>query len=102
MSERMGIWGWLLLLLGAPALATVAQFTIFRKDLGPEYHDWIFIAVAALVGGFIGSVLYGSALDWGPVIDGLAIIPALIGAVTLSVIVEIVYRAFIYPRQFRA
>jgi hypothetical protein len=98
----MGIWAWLILLVISAALATAAQYAFFRKDRGPQDYDWIFMAGGALIGGFTANVWYGSALDWGLVIDGLAIIPALIGAVALAALVEAVYRFFIRPRQLRA
>jgi hypothetical protein len=102
MGEHMGIWAWLILLAFSAALASAAQYTLFRHDRGPRDYDWVFIAGGALIGGFTANVWYGSALNWGFVVDGLAIIPALIGAVVLAAIVEAIYRFFIRPRQLHA
>ena len=35
----------------------------------------------------------------GPVVDSLYLLPALTGAIVLGAVVEVVYRAFIRPRQ---
>ncbi len=92
----MGLLAWLILLALSAALATAAQYTFFRADRGPTDYDWVYIAGGALLGGFTGSVWYAHL---GPVVDGLSLIPALIGAVILGALAEVIYRAFIRPRQ---
>ncbi len=92
----MGIWAWLILLAISAALATAAQYTIFRHNRGPNEYDWVYIAGGALLGGFTANVWYSG---FGPVVDGLSLVPAVLGAVILAAVVEVIYRSFIRPRQ---
>ena len=78
------------------ALATAAQYLFFRHDRNATDYDWMFIAGGALIGGFTAHVLYPG---FGPVVDGLHLLPALAGEGVLGAVVELVYRAFIRPRQ---
>ncbi len=93
----MGIWAWLILLALSAALATAGQYVFFRT-IRPQAtdYDWVFMAGGALLGGFTASVWYP---DFGPAVDGLYVLPALAGAVVLGALAELVYRAFIRPRQ---
>ena len=92
----MGIWAWLILLTWSAAIATAAQYAFFRKDRGPRDYDWVFIAGGALIGGFTGHVWYRG---FGPIVDGLYLVQALVGGLVGGVIVELTYRFFIRPRQ---
>ncbi len=91
----MGLWAWFILLAVSAVLATAAQYLFFRHDRKATDYDWVFIAGGALIGGFTAHVWY----PVGPVVDGLNLLPALAGAVVLGAVVELVYRAFIRPRQ---
>jgi hypothetical protein len=95
----MGLWAWIILLAVSAALATAAQYLFFRQARKATDYDWVFIAGGALIGGFTAHVWYGAAWNIGPVVDGLYLVPALLGAVVLGVVVELIYRAFIRPRQ---
>lgn len=46
--------------------------------------------IAGFVGAWIGQAILG---DWGPVVGGFAILPALIGAIALVFIVSLVMRS---------
>jgi hypothetical protein len=92
----MGIWAWAILLVWSAALATAAQYTLFRNDRRPNDYDWVFIAGGALLGGFTAHVWYGG---FGPVVDGLNLVQALVGGLAGGVVVELVYRFFIRSRQ---
>lgn len=46
--------------------------------------------IAGIIGGWLGSLLLG---NWGPVIGGYAIVPAIIGAFILVLIVSFVLRS---------
>ena len=92
----MGVWAWLILLLAAAGVATAAQYVMFAKDRRPNDSDWIYIAGGALIGGFTGHAWYS---DIGPTLDGLHILPALIGLTAGAVLVEVLYRAVLRPRQ---
>jgi hypothetical protein len=96
----MGIWAWIILLAWSAALATAAQYTLFRTDRGPKDFDWVYIAGGVLLFGFTAHVWYpGFGL---PVFDGLNIVQALAGGIVGGVVVEFVYRMFIRPRQLAA
>ena len=92
----MGIIAWGILLLISSALATAAQFTIFRNDRNPNDYDWVYIAGGALLGGFTAHVWYPG---FGPVIDGLNLVPSILGALVGAVVVELIYRFVLRPRQ---
>ena len=91
----MGLFAWIILLAVSALLATAAQYLLFRHDRKATDYDWVFIAGGALFGGFTASVWYSV----GPVIEGLHLLSALAGAVALGALVELIYRAFIQPRQ---
>jgi uncharacterized membrane protein YeaQ/YmgE (transglycosylase-associated protein family) len=91
----MGFVAWLILLAVSALLATAAQYLFFRQDRKATDYDWVFIAGGSLVGGFTASVWYAV----GPVVDGLHLLPALAGEVILGAVVELIYRAFLRPRQ---
>jgi hypothetical protein len=91
----MGVFAWIILLAVSAVLATATQYLFFRHDRKTSDYDWVFIAGGALLGGFTATVWY----PFGPVVDGLNILPTLAGAVVLGAVVEVVYRAFIRPRQ---
>jgi hypothetical protein len=95
----MGPFAWIILLVVSAILATAAQYTFFRNVRKPTDYDWVYIAGGALLGGFTAHVWYGAAWNIGPVVDGLYLVPALVGAIALGAVVELIYRAFIRPRQ---
>lgn len=92
----MGIWGWALLLTASAALASAAQFLLFSKNHRSTDHDWVYIAGGAAIGGFTGHAWYPGV---GPTVDGLSVLPALAGFVIGAVVVELVYRLVLRPRQ---
>ena len=91
----MTLLSWIILLAVSAVLATAAQYLFFRNARKKTDYDWVYIAGGALLGGFTASVWY----PIGPLVAGLYILPTLAGAVILGAVVEIVYRAFIRPRQ---
>jgi cytochrome c biogenesis protein CcdA len=94
-SNRMNLLSWIILLAVSAVLATAAQYTLFRHDRKKTDYDWVFIAGGALLGGFTATVWY----PVGPLVAGLYILPALAGEVVLGAVVELIYRAFLRPRQ---
>jgi hypothetical protein len=76
MEVRMGIWAWVILLGWSALVATAARYSLFRNDRKPSDYDWVYIAGGALLGGFTAHVWYPG---FGPVIDGLNLIQALVG-----------------------
>ncbi|ALC92016.1 hypothetical protein A8F94_17130 [Bacillus sp. FJAT-27225] len=47
--------------------------------------------IAGFVGAWLGTAILG---DWGPVVGGFAIIPAIIGAVILVFLLSMIMKAF--------
>jgi uncharacterized membrane protein YeaQ/YmgE (transglycosylase-associated protein family) len=80
--------GILVLALGAVVLGLIGQFigTVRTR------FEWAPDAVAAFLGGFIASESLGSLSTWGPEWEGLFVAPALIGAVVVTLIVDVVVR----------
>ena len=95
----MGLFAWLILLAWSAALATAANYTIFRTQHRPTDYDWTFIAGGALLGGFTAHVWYPG---FGPTLDGLYLLQVLAGGIVGGVVVELVYRFYIRPRQARS
>jgi cytochrome c biogenesis protein CcdA len=93
----MGIWAWLILFGWSAALATAAQYTLFRNEAKPNDYDWVYIAGGALLGAFTAHVWYPIA--GLPTVDGLNIVQALAGGVVGGVVVELVYRLFLRRRE---
>jgi hypothetical protein len=88
----MGIWAWVILLAWSAGLASAAQYTLFRKNRRPKDYDWVYIAGGALLGSFTAHVWYPG---FEPVVDGLNLVPALVGGVVGGVVTELVYRRYI-------
>src|SRR5947209_12791873 len=93
--NSMTLLSWIILLVVSAVLATAAQYLFFRDARKAPDYDWVYMAGGALLGGFTATVWY----PIGPVVAGLYILPALAGEVVLGAVVELVYRAFIRPRQ---
>ncbi len=53
-------------------------------------YGWLGAILAGIIGSWIGVALFGHV---GPVLAGIPVIPAIIGAVILAVIVELVWGA---------
>lgn len=84
----MGVWGAVLLIVGALVIGVAAQFI---GDVKTNYH-WIIVAVAALIGGLFASEFIVDWRTFEPVWEGLALIPALIGGLVVGVIVDVIAR----------
>lgn len=72
------------LLAGAAVIGVISQF-IGRTEVG---YEWVLVAIGAVVGGWLGSETFGTLSTWGPALDGLYLLPALIGAVVLGALVD--------------
>lgn len=92
----MGIWAWLILLVWSALLATVVQYAFFRNARTTTDYDWVYVAGGALLGGFTAHVWY---TGFGPIVDGLNLVQALVGGVFGGAVVELVYRFFIRRHQ---
>ena len=89
----MGIWGYVILIAGALAIGLVAQFAGKSRTI----FDWFIAGVFAGAAAFVGSELLGSYSTWGPEVDGLFVLPALIGGVVVGAIVDGAERYIISP-----
>jgi len=80
--------GLLLLVGGALVLGVIAQF-IGETRTG---YEWLIAGIAAVVGGWLGSESFGTLSTWGPAVESLYVLPALIGGVVLGGVVDAVAR----------
>jgi uncharacterized membrane protein YeaQ/YmgE (transglycosylase-associated protein family) len=85
----MGTIGIVVLIAAALVVGAVAQYSL-RARWG---YEGAFTALAAAVGGFVASEYLGTLSAIGPQYDGLAIIPALVGALVLAALAELAMRA---------
>ncbi len=88
LSIALGIGGGVLLILGALVFGVVAQF-IGETRTG---YEWLVDGIAAAVGALVASEFITAWRDTGPVWDGLAIVPALIGGLVVGLVVEVATR----------
>ncbi|MBN9391391.1 MAG: hypothetical protein J0I20_25395 [Chloroflexi bacterium] len=89
----MGIWGYLIIVAGALAIGLIAQFI----GKAPTMYDWLITAFFAGVAAWVASELLGSVSTWGPEVDGLFVLPALIGGVVVGALVDGGERLVITP-----
>jgi O-antigen/teichoic acid export membrane protein len=76
----MGTLGFVVLLVGVLAIA----FGIQLRGTTRSREEWGVTAVAAFLGGFAASELFGAASTWGTALDGLYVLPALIDALAIG------------------
>jgi uncharacterized membrane protein YeaQ/YmgE (transglycosylase-associated protein family) len=80
--------------LGVLILLLVAGFVGWIADEvvpGTIPYGWLGAIIAGLVGSWIGVRLFGT---FGPSLAGIPILPAIIGAIILAVIVNLLHKAF--------
>jgi hypothetical protein len=84
----MGAWGALLLLAGAAVIGLAAQLI---GDVRFGYH-WAVVGIFALLGGLAASEFIVDWRTFAPVWDGLAILPALLGALVVGIVADAIAR----------
>ncbi|MFL5726778.1 MAG: hypothetical protein ACJ765_02415 [Chloroflexota bacterium] len=84
----LGLGGWIILVVGALIFGAAAQL-IGETRTG---FEWAVDAVAAGIGALIASEFIVAWQAFGPVFDGLALVPALIGGLALGLVAELVTR----------
>ncbi|HEV8403367.1 MAG TPA: hypothetical protein VGQ31_10060 [Candidatus Limnocylindrales bacterium] len=84
----LGLGGWIVLIVGALVFGAVAQF-VGETRTG---YEWLVDAIAAGVGALVASELVVAWQSVGPVWDGLALVPALIGGLVVGLVVEVATR----------
>ena len=88
LTITLGIGGAFLLIVGALAFGGLMQF-IGEPRVGLE---WLVVAIAAGIGALVASEFIVAWQAFGPVWDGLALVPALIGGVVVGGITEVATR----------
>jgi uncharacterized membrane protein YeaQ/YmgE (transglycosylase-associated protein family) len=88
LAIELGLAGWVLIVVGALIFGGVAQL-IGEPRTG---YEWLVDAIAAGIGALVASEFITAFQDTGPVFDGLALVPALVGGLVLGLAVEIVTR----------
>lgn len=81
-SVGMDAWGFETLLIWS---ALMGFSTTLVGTVRSSYH-WLGTGVAALVGGWLGSEVVAS--EWGTVVEGLTLLPALIGGIAFALAVD--------------
>lgn len=84
----LGLGGLTVLIVGALVFGVIAQY-VGEARTG---YEWLGDAIAAGIGAVVASELIVAWRTFGPVYDGLALVPALIGGLVLGIVVEVVTR----------
>ena len=84
----LGIGAWVLVIAGALAFGIIAQY-IGETRTG---FEWAVDAIGAGIGAVVASEAIVALQSTGPVWDGLALVPALIGGLVLGTLVELATR----------
>lgn len=71
------------------AIAAVVGFLADRIVPGKLPYGWVGATAAGLLGSWLGSTLFGR---FGPVVARIPIIPALIGAIIVAFVVELLIK----------
>jgi hypothetical protein len=84
----LGLGGWILLVGGALVFGVAAQF-IGEARTG---FEWLVDAIGAGFGALVASEFIVAWRTFEPVWDGLALVPAVIGALAVGIVVELATR----------
>ena len=84
----IGIVGWIVLIVGALLFGGIAQFV---GEPGSGF-EWLGDAIGFGIGALVASEFIVAFQAVGPVFDGLALVPALVGGLVLGVVVEVATR----------
>jgi uncharacterized membrane protein YeaQ/YmgE (transglycosylase-associated protein family) len=84
----LGLGGWAILIVGSFVFGGVAQL-IGETRTG---FEWFVDAIAAGIGALFASEFIVAWQAMGPVVDGLALVPALAGGLVVGLVVEFATR----------
>jgi uncharacterized membrane protein YeaQ/YmgE (transglycosylase-associated protein family) len=84
----LGLGGWAILIIGSVLFGLIAQF-VGETRTG---FEWLVVAVGAAIGALVASEFVIAWQTMTPVVDGLALIPALIGGLVVGLVVEVATR----------
>jgi hypothetical protein len=77
------------LLVGGALIVGIVAHVIGEVTFG---YEWAVTGLAALGGGYLGSEAFAGLSTWGPEIEGLFVLPAVIGAIVVGGIVDALVR----------
>jgi uncharacterized membrane protein YeaQ/YmgE (transglycosylase-associated protein family) len=84
----MGIGAFILLIVAALVLGFVAQMIATPRFS----YDWAIAAIGGAIGAFVAGQYLGVLTTWGPLYDGMYLLPAALGAIIVAAAVEAVVR----------
>jgi len=88
LALSLGLAGWIVVIAGALLFGVIVQF-LGEVRTG---YAWLVSGVAAAIGAIVASEFIVAWQTFEPVVDGLALVPALIGGLIVGVIVELATR----------
>ena len=88
LALTLGVWGLIAVIVGALVFGVLAQ-SIGETRTG---YEWLIDSIAAGTGAIVASEFIVAWQSWGPMFDGLAIVPALIGGLVVGGVVEVATR----------
>ena len=88
LSIGLGYGGWLVIIAGALIFGVICQF-VGETRTG---FEWLVDAVAGGAGAIVASEFIVGWRAFEPVVDGVALVPALIGGLVVGVVVEVATR----------
>jgi uncharacterized membrane protein YeaQ/YmgE (transglycosylase-associated protein family) len=91
LSFTIGMWAVIALVIGSVVLGVAIQL-LGNPDFG---YEWLITAIAAGIGAFVASEFIVGFRTWEPMFDGLATIPALIGAIVVGGVAAIAMRVLV-------
>jgi uncharacterized membrane protein YeaQ/YmgE (transglycosylase-associated protein family) len=87
-SFTIGMWAVIALMVGSVVLGVAIQM-FGNPGFG---YEWLITAIGAVIGGFVASEFIVGFRTWEPLFDGMAIIPALVGAIVVGGVMAIAVR----------
>jgi uncharacterized membrane protein YeaQ/YmgE (transglycosylase-associated protein family) len=84
----LGLWGAIIMIAASLVLGFAAQ--MYGKTHWT--YEWLITGIAAVAGAFVASEYLGAVSAYGPQFDGLALVPALIGALIFGIAADFVTR----------
>ena len=88
LALTLGLWGWIAVIVGALVFGVLAQ-SIGETRNG---YEWLIDSIAAGTGAIVASEFIVGWQSFGPMFDGLAVVPALIGGLVVGVVAEVATR----------
>ena len=88
LALTLGLWGWIAAIVGA------LIFGVLVTSIGETRngYEWLIDSIAAFVGAIVASEFIVAWQAYGPMFDGLAIVPALVGGLVVGIVAEVATR----------